>query len=48
MSAIIGAIYDATGVLINELPATPEKILAGLARLNEADTSHSRIQETRQ
>jgi CO/xanthine dehydrogenase Mo-binding subunit len=31
--AIINAIYDAIGVRITELPATPEKILAGLKRL---------------
>ena len=28
--AILNAIYDATGVVIDELPASPERILAGL------------------
>ena len=28
--AILNAIYDATGVLIDELPASPERILEGL------------------
>ena len=30
--AILNAIYDATGVMIDELPASPERILAGLKR----------------
>lgn len=30
MAAIINAIYDAVGVLITDLPATPEKILRAL------------------
>jgi len=30
--AILNAIYDATGVLIDELPASPERILAGLKK----------------
>ena len=33
--AIINAIYDAIGVRIKELPATPEKILAGLKNITE-------------
>ena len=28
--AVVAAIHDATGVWINELPATPERILAAL------------------
>ena len=30
--AIINAIYDAVGVRIHDLPATPEKILAALSK----------------
>src|SRR5512137_2085866 len=30
--AILNAIYDATGVLVDELPASPERILAGLKK----------------
>ena len=30
--AILNAIYDATGVLVTEAPATPERILAGLKK----------------
>jgi CO/xanthine dehydrogenase Mo-binding subunit len=30
MAAITNAIYDATGIRIRELPATPEKVLAAL------------------
>ncbi|MBN2358809.1 MAG: molybdopterin-dependent oxidoreductase, partial [Deltaproteobacteria bacterium] len=30
--AILNAIYDATGVLVDELPASPERILAGLRK----------------
>jgi len=33
--AIINAIYDAVGVRIAELPATPEKILRALEELEE-------------
>jgi 4-hydroxybenzoyl-CoA reductase subunit alpha len=32
--AILNAIYDATGVLITELPATPERIIAGLRKID--------------
>jgi len=35
--AILNAIYDATGVRIQVLPATPEKILAGLRRSSNED-----------
>lgn len=35
--AIINAIYDAVGVRIRELPATPEKILAGLKGKEETN-----------
>jgi len=41
MSAIAGAIYDAVGVLITELPATPEKILAGLQALKDGTENHA-------
>jgi len=34
-SAIISAIYDACGVRITHLPAYPEKILAGIKKLNK-------------
>ena len=34
-SAIISAIYDACGVRITHLPAYPEKVLAGLKKLNK-------------
>ena len=34
-AAIINAIYDACGVRIRHLPARPEKILAGLKKLNK-------------
>jgi CO/xanthine dehydrogenase Mo-binding subunit len=33
--AILNAIYDATGVVIDELPASPERILAGLKKRRE-------------
>lgn len=33
--AIVNAIYDAIGVRINDLPVTPEKVLAGLEALGE-------------
>ena len=33
--AILNAIYNATGVRIRELPALPEKVLAGLKELNK-------------
>ncbi len=33
--AVIAAIHDATGVWITDLPATPEKVLAGLLALGE-------------
>jgi 4-hydroxybenzoyl-CoA reductase subunit alpha len=36
--AILNAIYDATGVQIDELPASPERILAGLRALKERGT----------
>jgi len=36
LGAIGNAIYDACGVRITELPITPEKILAGLKKLKEA------------
>ena len=42
--AIINAIYDAIGVRITSLPATPEKILAAL-RKNESKDSHSHAAE---
>ncbi len=45
MSAIIGAIYDATGIMISELPATPEKILTGLAQLENEGKFHSEVKE---
>ncbi|GKY89635.1 xanthine dehydrogenase family protein molybdopterin-binding subunit [Sinisalibacter aestuarii] len=35
-AAIANAVYDAIGVRITDLPITPEKILAGLAELEEA------------
>jgi len=35
--AIVNAIYDAIGVRITSLPATPEKILAGLAAKHQGD-----------
>lgn len=35
--AILNAIYDATGVRICDLPATPDKILKGLAQLRRRD-----------
>jgi CO/xanthine dehydrogenase Mo-binding subunit len=34
--AIANAVYDAIGVRIRDLPITPEKILAGLAKKNQA------------
>lgn len=34
--AIANAVFDAVGVRINSLPITPEKVLAGLAALKEA------------
>jgi 4-hydroxybenzoyl-CoA reductase subunit alpha len=34
--AILNAIYDATGVMIDELPASPERILEGLRKLKAA------------
>jgi len=37
--AIANAIYDAIGVRIDELPITPEKILAALDALDQAETS---------
>jgi CO/xanthine dehydrogenase Mo-binding subunit len=36
--AIANAVYDAVGVRINELPVTPEKVLAGLRALRGAGT----------
>jgi CO/xanthine dehydrogenase Mo-binding subunit len=38
--AIINAIYDAVGVRITSLPASPEKIIAGLMAKRETDASH--------
>jgi CO/xanthine dehydrogenase Mo-binding subunit len=35
--AIANAVFDAVGVRINSLPITPEKVLAGLAALREAN-----------
>ena len=35
--AVANAIYDAVGVRINDLPITPEKILAGLKQKNRSD-----------
>ena len=35
--AIVNAIYNATGVRVTELPATPEKILRGLAEKARAE-----------
>ena len=35
--AIVNAIYDAIGVRITSLPATPEKVLAGLAEKRQRD-----------
>ena len=35
--AIINAIYDAVGVRIHDLPATPDKILDALARKEQED-----------
>jgi hypothetical protein len=34
--AVVAAIADATGIWIAELPASPERILAGLAGVPEA------------
>ena len=39
--AILNAIYDATGVQITELPAKPERILAGLKALDKAPRNES-------
>ncbi|MDI7268623.1 MAG: molybdopterin-dependent oxidoreductase [Myxococcota bacterium] len=33
--AILGAIHDATGLAVEELPASPERIIEGLRRLHE-------------
>jgi 4-hydroxybenzoyl-CoA reductase subunit alpha len=40
--AILNAIYDATGVQIEELPASPERVLEGLRRLSGAAGSLDR------
>ena len=50
--AILNAIYDATGVMIDELPASPERILEGLKRLRHRrlrlhDVRQSRAPESR-
>lgn len=37
LGAIANAVYDACGVRVTELPITPAKILAGLARLRHRD-----------
>ncbi|HSG95223.1 MAG TPA: xanthine dehydrogenase family protein molybdopterin-binding subunit, partial [Afifellaceae bacterium] len=37
--AITNAIYDAIGVRVTSLPATPEKILAGLAAKRQHDNA---------
>jgi CO/xanthine dehydrogenase Mo-binding subunit len=39
--AIMNAIYDAIGVRITSLPATPEKVLAGLAERRQRDSALS-------
>jgi 4-hydroxybenzoyl-CoA reductase subunit alpha len=35
--AILNGIYQATGVMIDELPASPERILEGLRKLKNGD-----------
>lgn len=40
--AVAGAVYDAVGVRVRELPITPDKILSGLAR-KEGRRRHHRI-----
>jgi hypothetical protein len=37
--AVIAAIHDATGAWIDELPATPEKVLAAMRAAEAAETS---------
>lgn len=39
--AIINAIYDAIGVRITQLPATPERVLAGIIQKRMLDQHHS-------
>ena len=43
--AIVNAIYDATGVRIDELPVTPEKILRGARRAGGAGPARRPDQE---
>lgn len=38
--AITNAIYDAVGVRLNQLPATPERVLIGLAMLNKGGAAN--------
>ena len=41
--AIINAIYDAVGVRIHSLPATPEKVLAALREKRERADTHEML-----
>ena len=43
LGAIANAIYDACGVRVTELPITPEKILRGLHRREEAGASRATV-----
>jgi len=40
--AILCAIHDATGIVIDELPASPERIIAALRTRQEAEKGHDR------
>jgi len=42
--ALLNAIYNATGVMVDELPASPERILEGLRRKAETTASEDRRQ----
>ena len=41
--AILGAIRDATGARITSVPATPERVLAGIAAAQHATTTTRRL-----
>jgi CO/xanthine dehydrogenase Mo-binding subunit len=43
LGAIANAIYDACGVRVTELPITPEKILAGLARREDRELAGAAV-----
>lgn len=39
IAALANAVYDATGVRLNRLPLTPERVLSGIKALQEQDAN---------